>query len=59
MSYHILSMYYSNSFINFTYKVAAIFLRDRDMRRLMYVADTADWVPLHAAGIYGHLEVRK
>ena len=49
----------TDSLINFTYEVAAIFLRNRDTRRLMYVADTADWVPLHAAGIYGHLEVRK
>ena len=46
-----------NLSINFTYQVAAIFLRDRDWRRLMYVADTTDMVPLHAAGFYGHLEV--
>ena len=38
-------------------KVAAIFLRNRDTRRLMYVADTSDMVPLHTAAWNGHLEV--
>ena len=59
MSYHVESKYYSKSLISFTYKVAAIFLRNRATRRLMYVADTADWVPLHAAAVNGNLEVRK
>ena len=37
--------------------MAAIFLRNRDTRRLMYVADTLDMVPLHSAAWNGHLEV--
>ena len=39
------------------HRVAARLLRDPKMRRLMYVADKAEMVPLHYAAWNGHLEV--